>query len=300
MLSAGGPIGEIEKAFGDRVQARIAIDAMLLCDAIVAKGDAARPRRGRSPSRRCTPARSRATTMRRRSATRPRARRARSCTRCCSTRTRRRRPEDDGRRSGRSTSTSVDAESSSRTPASCRRSSCSRRATNARQGDRRAPGDHRRAPAHPGRRSLRGPADRARRRRRRHRRRLSDQARAARAARPRASPSRAIARSSSRSSTRTARRARRCSIRTSAPHTTASSRAASSSQVPPAIDTELQLPHRRRADGEEAVGAGDRHAQDRDRALAGRGRLPRGARLGGVERGRAREQQRPTTPRAIT
>lgn len=38
ILSAGGPIGDIEKAFGDRVQARIAIDAMLMCDAIVTKG----------------------------------------------------------------------------------------------------------------------------------------------------------------------------------------------------------------------------------------------------------------------
>jgi tetratricopeptide (TPR) repeat protein len=38
VLAAGGPIGDIEKALGDRVQARIAIDAMLMCDAIVAKG----------------------------------------------------------------------------------------------------------------------------------------------------------------------------------------------------------------------------------------------------------------------
>lgn len=34
ILSSGGPIAEIEKATGDRVQARIAIDAMLMCDAI--------------------------------------------------------------------------------------------------------------------------------------------------------------------------------------------------------------------------------------------------------------------------
>lgn len=38
ILSAGGPISEIEKATGDRMQARIAIDAMIMCDAIVAKG----------------------------------------------------------------------------------------------------------------------------------------------------------------------------------------------------------------------------------------------------------------------
>ncbi|HEY5925411.1 MAG TPA: DUF4388 domain-containing protein [Kofleriaceae bacterium] len=37
VLGAGGPIGDIEKALGDRVQARIAIDSMLLCDAIVSK-----------------------------------------------------------------------------------------------------------------------------------------------------------------------------------------------------------------------------------------------------------------------
>jgi tetratricopeptide (TPR) repeat protein len=38
ILAAGGPIGDIEKALGDRVQARGALDSMLLCDAIVAKG----------------------------------------------------------------------------------------------------------------------------------------------------------------------------------------------------------------------------------------------------------------------
>lgn len=38
ILSAGGPIVEVEKAFGDRVQARTAIDALLLCDALVARG----------------------------------------------------------------------------------------------------------------------------------------------------------------------------------------------------------------------------------------------------------------------
>jgi tetratricopeptide (TPR) repeat protein len=37
ILAAGGPISEIEKALGDRVQARISVDAMLMCDAIVAK-----------------------------------------------------------------------------------------------------------------------------------------------------------------------------------------------------------------------------------------------------------------------
>jgi tetratricopeptide (TPR) repeat protein len=37
ILSAGGPIPEIEKALGDRVQARTLVDAMLMCDAIVAK-----------------------------------------------------------------------------------------------------------------------------------------------------------------------------------------------------------------------------------------------------------------------
>ncbi len=38
ILSAGGPIIEVEKAIGDRIQARTAIDALLMCDALVAKG----------------------------------------------------------------------------------------------------------------------------------------------------------------------------------------------------------------------------------------------------------------------
>jgi hypothetical protein len=38
VLGAGGPIADIEKALGDRVQARGALDSMLLCDAIVIKG----------------------------------------------------------------------------------------------------------------------------------------------------------------------------------------------------------------------------------------------------------------------
>src|SRR6185369_4355931 len=37
VLAAGGPIGDIEKALGDRVQARTALDSMLMCDAIVTK-----------------------------------------------------------------------------------------------------------------------------------------------------------------------------------------------------------------------------------------------------------------------
>jgi tetratricopeptide (TPR) repeat protein len=37
VIAAGGPITDVEKATGDRVQARIAIDSMLMCDAIVAK-----------------------------------------------------------------------------------------------------------------------------------------------------------------------------------------------------------------------------------------------------------------------
>lgn len=37
ILSAGGPITEIEKAVGDRVQARVSIDGMLLCDAITSR-----------------------------------------------------------------------------------------------------------------------------------------------------------------------------------------------------------------------------------------------------------------------
>ncbi len=36
-LGAGAPIGEIEKAHGDRIQARTAVDSLLLCDAIVTK-----------------------------------------------------------------------------------------------------------------------------------------------------------------------------------------------------------------------------------------------------------------------
>jgi len=35
-IAGGAPIGEIERAFGDRAQARAAVDAMLLCDAITA------------------------------------------------------------------------------------------------------------------------------------------------------------------------------------------------------------------------------------------------------------------------
>ncbi len=38
ILSAGGPIAEVEQALGDRVQARTAIDSLLLCDMLVAKG----------------------------------------------------------------------------------------------------------------------------------------------------------------------------------------------------------------------------------------------------------------------
>ena len=38
VLAAGGPITDIEKAVGERVQARITLDSMLMCDAIVAKG----------------------------------------------------------------------------------------------------------------------------------------------------------------------------------------------------------------------------------------------------------------------
>jgi tetratricopeptide (TPR) repeat protein len=35
-IAGGAPIGELERAFGDRAQARAAVDAMLLCDAITA------------------------------------------------------------------------------------------------------------------------------------------------------------------------------------------------------------------------------------------------------------------------
>jgi len=38
VLGAGGQMSEIEKLTGDRMQARIAVDAMLMCDAIAAKG----------------------------------------------------------------------------------------------------------------------------------------------------------------------------------------------------------------------------------------------------------------------
>ena len=37
VLTAGAPLAEIEKAAGDRAQGRIAVDAMLMCDAIVPK-----------------------------------------------------------------------------------------------------------------------------------------------------------------------------------------------------------------------------------------------------------------------
>lgn len=47
VLAAGGPIADIEKATGDRVQARIGVDSMLMCDAIVAR--AARIGLGTSP-----------------------------------------------------------------------------------------------------------------------------------------------------------------------------------------------------------------------------------------------------------
>ena len=47
-----------------------------------------------------------------------------------------------------------------------------------------------------------------------------------------------------------------------------------------------------------AVGAGDRPAQDRDRALAERGRLSRGARLGGVDGRRQREAEAADAARA--
>jgi tetratricopeptide (TPR) repeat protein len=53
-LSAGAPISEIEKAHGDRVQARTAVDSLLLCDAIVTKsvalGLGSKPAVARAPS----------------------------------------------------------------------------------------------------------------------------------------------------------------------------------------------------------------------------------------------------------
>jgi len=53
-LSAGAPISEIEKAHGDRVQARTAVDSLLLCDAIMTKavaiGLGAKPAIARAPS----------------------------------------------------------------------------------------------------------------------------------------------------------------------------------------------------------------------------------------------------------
>src|SRR3569832_123436 len=53
-LSAGAPISEIEKAHGDRVQARTAVDSLLLCDAIVTKsvalGLGSKPVVARAPS----------------------------------------------------------------------------------------------------------------------------------------------------------------------------------------------------------------------------------------------------------
>ncbi|MEO6773442.1 MAG: DUF4388 domain-containing protein [Kofleriaceae bacterium] len=53
-LSAGAPISEIEKSHGDRVQARTAVDSLLLCDAIVTKsvalGLGSRPAVARAPS----------------------------------------------------------------------------------------------------------------------------------------------------------------------------------------------------------------------------------------------------------
>src|SRR6185436_15251400 len=36
LLAGGATIGEIERVFGDRAQARAAVDAMLMCDAVVA------------------------------------------------------------------------------------------------------------------------------------------------------------------------------------------------------------------------------------------------------------------------
>src|SRR5262245_986274 len=38
VLGASGKLAELEKALGDRMQARVAIDALLLCDAAIAKG----------------------------------------------------------------------------------------------------------------------------------------------------------------------------------------------------------------------------------------------------------------------
>jgi hypothetical protein len=37
ILTAGAPMSEIEKAFGERAAARVAVDAMMMCDAIVAR-----------------------------------------------------------------------------------------------------------------------------------------------------------------------------------------------------------------------------------------------------------------------
>jgi tetratricopeptide (TPR) repeat protein len=69
LLEDGATIGEIERAFGDRARARLAVDAMLLCDAVTASVDdiglgtgiggpagVARPPVGRAPTRPQAPA----------------------------------------------------------------------------------------------------------------------------------------------------------------------------------------------------------------------------------------------------
>ena len=164
----------------------------------------------------------------------------------------------------------------------------------------RAPGGRRRAPAHPGRRSLRGADGRSRRA-------IADEIdgafqvarRAARARRRRRSATRATARSSTRSARPTTSRARRCSTTRKRAVYDRELAGGELVQVAAGDRHRARLPHRRGADGAAAVGAGDRPSQDRDRALAERGRLPRRARLGGVD-GRRRARPRPPTPRART
>src|SRR5262249_41126883 len=56
ILGAGGPMTEIEKAVGDRMEARIAVAASLRCDAVVPRGEAPQDATERvAPVRRAEP-----------------------------------------------------------------------------------------------------------------------------------------------------------------------------------------------------------------------------------------------------
>ena len=284
-LSAGAPISEIEKAHGDRVQARTAVDSLLLCDAIVTKTSLGRARR--------TAGARTIGQLRDHSAGRRRRRALRAVVR------RRRTPRSARPRRARRRSSSTETPAP-KTPAWCRRSSSPRSTRSASKSRRRAPrsprsiqrlqgADHYAAllvdrDAKPDdiadsyqiklalferlANTITDPRDREK----------VDEIRTAYAT------AHAVL-TDPRKRTRVRSRAR--------------GRRARPGRAGARYRAHVQA--RRRSDGEAGVDAGDRPLEDRDLAVAERGRLSRCARLGAVEcRVRRRRGSRPATPRAAT